>query len=377
MSRSLEHNQIPFDKIEKYVLGKLSAKEKHALELQALEDPFLQDAIDGYIANPKTLHYFKQHKTKFKTNKVFKSYLTVFGILFFLIGGALYLNNQSLQNKTSVDKKIVDNTFKKHAKINTQKEFEIIPQAIDTLIALPIEEQINQTEISLLQNNKKSFEKQQSDAQKNDFNTPPAHIDLIDVNDDLDEDEEIINPITVETIKIYPFVYFYDLSVVDYTKYENRTKTIEKVTYTLSGTEAMFENQNSKQTSELVEKKLIVPYMNYLEETMYYFSKGKYKNALKRFEIIKQQYTNDLNALFYGGLSNFNLARFNKALNDFTKIIDLNNNPFYEDALWYRAKTYHKLNQNNKALQDLETLVLVSKYYQKQAVELIKIIKKQ
>jgi tetratricopeptide (TPR) repeat protein len=140
----------------------------------------------------------------------------------------------------------------------------------------------------------------------------------------------------------------------------------------LSGTEAVYENNDSKESSKLVEKKVDVPYMNYLEKSMYYFSKQKYKNALNRFQIINQQYNNDLNALFYGGLSNYNLGRFDKAIQDFSHIIELSENPFYEDALWYRAKTYIQINKKNKAKIDLENLALSSSYYQKQALTLLK-----
>jgi tetratricopeptide (TPR) repeat protein len=72
--------------------------------------------------------------------------------------------------------------------------------------------------------------------------------------------------------------------------------------------------------------------MDYLEESMWYFSKAKYKNALKRFDVIAGQYKNDLNALFYGGLSNYNLGRFEFALNNFESITRLEDTPFYEDS---------------------------------------------
>ncbi|GAO42963.1 carboxypeptidase regulatory-like domain-containing protein [Flavihumibacter petaseus] len=49
MSSSFDHNQ-PFDPLmlERYWQGKLSPAERHALEMAALDDPFLADALDGY-----------------------------------------------------------------------------------------------------------------------------------------------------------------------------------------------------------------------------------------------------------------------------------------------------------------------------------------
>ncbi len=41
-------NNYQLSRIHNYVLGLMSREDMHALEQEALEDPFLQDAIDGY-----------------------------------------------------------------------------------------------------------------------------------------------------------------------------------------------------------------------------------------------------------------------------------------------------------------------------------------
>jgi len=356
MSKSL--NKIPFSKIEKYVQGKMTPVQKNNFEKLALDNPFLQDAIDGYINNPNSIHYFKTH-LKVKRNK-FQALnyilITLAGLLL-LIGGVLLWKSNSINNQTIAEVK-QKSTPKNH------KEFEILPIELDTLSLIEPLKQIKHHDIVTSQTKKQKFNQTQTK------NKNEQKINLIDV-DEPDEEEEI-NTFDKQEIKVYPFVYYYNIAVVDYTKYENRTQIMEKTTYVLSGTEASYENNKDKQASELIQKKVDIPYMKYIEEAIYYFSKGKYKNALKRFQVINEQYNNDLNALFYGGLSNYNLGRFDIALNDFTKIINLEQNPFYEDALWYRAKTYIQLNQKENAKTDLELLALISNYYQKQALQLLK-----
>lgn len=365
MSKPLNHNQIPFETIEKYVLGKMSSVEKNAFEKQALNDPFLQDAIDGYVDNKQGLNYFNNHlKSKYKSSSNFKNYLLMAVALVTLIGGTLLWKH----NKETNSIKIATNSQNNNKIIKNQNEFEVLPIEFDTLKNIKSSEQIKQKEIVTSQNEREAFKEEIQNTNTNQI------IDLIDV-DEIDDEDENIQPYSNETVKVYPFTYFYDLAVVDYTKYENRTQTITKSTYVLTGVDANFENDVDKKSSELTEIKVDVPYMEYLEKSMYYFSKGKYKNALKRFTIINQQYSNDLNALFYGGLANFNLGRFDKALEDFSNIINLNDNPFYEDALWYRAKTYLKLGNSSQAKSDLESLSLKSKYYQKQALNKLKEIK--
>src|SRR6188474_3382695 len=48
-----------FEDIQRYLQGKMSAAEMHAVEKAALQDPFLADAIEGY--NEVDLNTAKQH----------------------------------------------------------------------------------------------------------------------------------------------------------------------------------------------------------------------------------------------------------------------------------------------------------------------------
>ncbi len=358
MSKSL--NKIPFSKIEKYVLGKMNPAQKNIFEKQALNNPFLQDAIEGYEANHNGLKYFKKHlKFKYKKSQLLNyMLLSLLGFLF-IVGVFVWKYNSSINHQTitKTNHSLFKNTYKNN-------EIEVLPLELDTLSRIESKQQIKHQDIITTQNKKEKFNQTQNSNQNNQI------IHLLDVDEP--EEQDVIHLIDTHKVKVYPFIYFYDIAVVDYTKYENRTQIMQKTTYELSGLEAAYENNQVKQSSNLVEKKIDVPYMEYLEEAIYYFSKNKYKNALKRFQVINQQYNNDLNALFYGGLSNYNLGRFDVALKDFTKIINLNQNPFYEDALWYRAKTYMQLNQKSNAKSDLENLALISNYYQKQALQQLK-----
>lgn len=358
MSKSL--NKIPFSKIEKYVLGKMEPAQKNAFEKQALKNPLLQEAIDGYESNHEGLNYFKTHlKFKYKKNQLLNYILfSLLGLL--LVGGVLIWKYNSNINHQTIAKTKQSN----NQNTNKNKEVEVLPFELDTLSKIESKQQIKHQDIIITQNQKEKFNQIQSSNQNN------QKIHLLDVDEP--EEQEVVETIERQKVKAYPFVYFYDIAVVDYTKYENRTQIMQKTTYVFSGTEASYENVEDKQMSELIQQKIDVPYMKYLEEAIYYFSNSKYKNALKRFQVINQQYDNDLNALFYGGLSNYNLGRFHIALKDFTKIINLNQNPFYEDALWYRAKTYMQLNQKSNAKSDLENLALISNYYQKQALQQLK-----
>jgi len=357
MSKSSNHNQIPFDKIEKYVSGKMNSAEKNAFEKHALDNPFLQDAIDGFTENPGSISHFKsklQRKNKFKFNTTIFVILAVSAVI-----GLIWMNKPE-QIKT--DNPIVKNDLI-HPQIDTNyNDIEVLPMALETLTVIQASEQIKQHKLVTNFKDNPIFDAEQYD------NPPPKNIHEIKI-DDIDETEQI------ETIQsptlVFPFVYFYDLAVVDYRKYENREQTIDKTTYSFSGLSADKENEDSKGT-EMTEKTVKVSYMDYLEESMWYFSKGRYKNALKRFDVISSQYKNDLNALFYGGLSNYNLGRFDFALKNFTSITNMGRSPFEEEALWYKAKTEIQLGQIKQAKYDLQDVIINGGFYAKDAIVLLK-----
>ena len=52
MMQSSKNNGFNISDIERYHAGLLSAAEMHALEKAAMEDPFLADALEGYVHTP-------------------------------------------------------------------------------------------------------------------------------------------------------------------------------------------------------------------------------------------------------------------------------------------------------------------------------------
>src|SRR5215471_7756319 len=48
MAEHPAHINYTFDDIQRYLQGKMSPAEMHAMEKAALQDPFLADAIEGY-----------------------------------------------------------------------------------------------------------------------------------------------------------------------------------------------------------------------------------------------------------------------------------------------------------------------------------------
>jgi len=361
------HNTTSFDKIEKYFSGDLSPIEKNALEREAAENPFLQDALDGYEFQKSGINYYKTNlKNKFLRKKYISYSILSIIALVVLFFGYTFFNKVGLT--PDITKVKTNQQNKRVKKPQITEQIEVIPLGIDTLVLIEKSQEIRANNIVEDFKNNPDFNTElvtKIDSVKNDHTI----IEIADLN--IEEEIEEID-LAKHKKKIYPFKYFYNMAVVDYTHFENRTQTIQKTTYLFSGVDASLESEHSNNQTQFTEKVVKVSYMDYLKESMYYFSKGKYKNALKRFDVIASQYKNDYNALFYGGLSNYNLKRFNFALLNFTTIIDQGESPFYDEALWYRAKTNIKLGQTTSAKTDLEMVIINNGFYTDKAIALLK-----
>lgn len=360
MNRSSNHNNTSFEKIERYVSGDMTSSEKNNFEKEMQEDSFLQDAVDGYSSTPHSITHFNSKLKKKVNYKYYVLGVSLVAVLF--IGGMLW-------NTSTITPEPIK--IAKVEKVEKTQAIEVLPIEIESLQTIEKKEEITQHILSEKNKDRKPEPKEDLSQETNIEKDFVLEIVEITINEDEEIEDEIIQ--TVKKIRInYPFTYYYDLAVVDYRRYENREKSIRKTTYVYTGVGANFEDEHAQQQSEFTEQVVSVTYMDYLEESMWYFSKAKYKNALKRFDVIAGQYKNDLNALFYGGLSNYNLGRFEFALYNFESITTLNETPFYEEALWYKAKTKLKLGQTKSAQADLKTIIIEGGFYAQQALALSK-----
>jgi len=94
------------------------------------------------------------------------------------------------------------------------------------------------------------------------------------------------------------------------------------------------------------------------------------ENYLGAINLLKNTPVTDNEAFvkdFYMALSYQNLQEWDKAVEDYTKVIDHANNLFIEEAEWYRSLCYLKLNEKAKAKQELLAVIDRKGYYEKDA----------
>lgn len=361
---SSTHPDNELDLVRKYYSGQLSPEEMSALEQRALEDPFLREAMDGYDEHPGAFQVYAERKLQRGMSSRSTFFLAA-GLLVILSVAVFFLNKQ-FNNPVTANATDTDST--------RLVEIDIIPTSIDTLIVAEISEQISPSEL------RKSTDRYRSQSEgtdeSSDSEKPEDKIEIDPLDIKIQQDDPEIAPEENNISNAFnntsaPQTFIEDLLVVDYTQLK-RNKKMEYTRYELSGVSAEYESESTKSGTDLVEKRVEIPYVDYLEKTLSYFNQEKYKKALSRFLIIQENYPDDINAAFYGGMCYYNLKQYEKALASFQTITDHPLVAFREESSWYQAKTLIKLKRDKEAIQTLDLIILNGGFYSSDAIQLKK-----
>lgn len=347
--------------LKKYFEGKLNNQEKHLLEKRALDDPFLQDAMQGFSSVEGSFASFEQNE-KLLHKKFSRLYIIIGSLLTVtLVTVLVVLSKKELSENNNLATTILP-VQDQQEQVEIQ---EIIPVAIDTLTEVPEEEQIKAEEVA---KNKTEIQKS-INYPSNPGQDPILVEESISIKEDFKLESEDIQ---LQKAELVPATYLHNLFVVDYRRIERERATISYTRFELGGVSAEYENANSQNNSELIEKQVDVPYFEYLDETMDAFANGQFKKALNRYLIILEQYPQDANALFYGGLCYFNLGKYDQAVELFDQIHDMSLNAFKEEAAWYKVKTLVKTGNKTEAKRLLEDIIAGGGFYAEEAILLRK-----
>ncbi|WP_066758559.1 tetratricopeptide repeat protein [Crocinitomix algicola] len=354
MSKNREH--IDIELLRKYYGNELNSTERHRIEKEALSDPFLADAMEGFENNPGSFEsFYIKNKRRLKP-KYSSTFLWGTVILAALFVTTKLISYEKGEREPHSEIQSSQPIHKKEQPSLKQNEVEVLPHEIEILTEIETIDQISPQELMNENKENETFLNEEITVE----NEP-----LIKPEFDSQEEEVGWN---MNGMTIPNSVYLFDLEVLDYRKVDRTNKSITYKRFELTGVSADRENEHS--TSNLIEKEVQIPYTEYLEKSMYFFSKQQYKQALNRFITILKQYPNDMNALFYGGLSYFNLGVYDKAINQFEAIEKSRYFLFKEEAMWYSAKAYIQLNEVGIADSLLNQIIIRGGFYLDKAINL-------
>jgi len=166
--------------------------------------------------------------------------------------------------------------------------------------------------------------------------------------------------------------FIYDLKITDYDRYYY--VNIDALKASNKNTEAVFANDDEKSNPGdfKIDDWRIITTAHVLKKGLKKFNAQDYENAAKLLNILVNYDANDVNALFYGGVSYVNLGQADKAIEYLDKVLQSENGSFSEEAKWYKALAYAKKKDFVTAKKLLNEIVLENGFYAEQAKEKLK-----
>ncbi|MBW6483614.1 MAG: hypothetical protein K0B10_11215 [Vicingaceae bacterium] len=162
--------------------------------------------------------------------------------------------------------------------------------------------------------------------------------------------------------------YFSGYKVVDYAVEYQNEEDFKKLAET-DATPVDYLNKEEKEAAEKELEKTILKesYKSVLERGMLHFKDLAYKDALADFELILAKHPTDVNALFYGALSEYHIKNYKNALRKFDAVLKNPQTEFNQEAKWYKSLTLIELKEIKEAKKLLQEIVNEQGFYKQQA----------
>lgn len=323
---------------------------KHAIEKEVLENDFESDALEGWTESSLNSASMKRLDKHFHKSSNWIYWIT--GVLSVILIAWLFLFSNMNENKLKL---ISKNDLRS---VTVEKSDIVLPEAIEAMEELPSKEQITVKTIvndfSEQLKETKTDRIQEQEVEKLEFKKI---------------EETKISATIINDAFVGKEIYFSDLKLLDYRVYRSKPKIVTKQMI-LTGTPANIGDEASSE-EETLWKDVEIPYIDYLEKTMEFFSKGQNKKALTRFTIILESYPDDLNANFYAGLCYYNLKDFSSSINSFKNCQNSKYSNFSEEAEWYLAKSLLANGEKHEAKKLFEIISNSKSYYSSQAKKIV------
>jgi tetratricopeptide (TPR) repeat protein len=336
-------NKIYTYRYLKTILKKFKAGDSAKMQ-NSIDNDFLRDAMQGYSKHPKSFKQFPRIlKGIYKQQGLHLgfSYVLTKAIYTIIIAvsvwfAAHYINNNNaiLEEKTS------------YSMSSTEKEIEISKKYLPEVVEA--NEYISQE-------------------------TTTAHVynithERFSISNIPLSDPEI--PFSIDSnlqniqLKI---IFLEEFKVIDY-RYPKNAIPFQTISnnHGLDPMHENYENKNENGFTDLLSWE-IIPYKEYLSMPLLSIHSKEYDKALQYFNIILKQYPSDLNAWFYSSYVHFQKGNYSKALEGFSYVSNKDNECFDQEAIWYMALCFEKLNQQGKADKIFTEIVSEEGFYSEAA----------
>lgn len=104
---------------------------------------------------------------------------------------------------------------------------------------------------------------------------------------------------------------------------------------------------------------------------------NNYREALSDLKLALKQQPDDVEAIYYTGVTNYKMQENKKALTYFDQVMNHPDRKLYEDARWYKVLTYVEMNDNGNARLLINKIIEEKSSYTERAQDLLEVIGKK
>ena len=117
---------------------------------------------------------------------------------------------------------------------------------------------------------------------------------------------------------------------------------------------------------------LTMAYLEFMDEALGHFVRNDHRRTLEELRFLLDQYPDDVNALFYSGLSNFHAGRYRAARTQLKRAATHDVDVFREEAEWYHALTIERSGDVSAAQKEYERIAEQGGFYAERARQRLK-----
>ena len=347
--------------LRKYVEGNASNEEAHWLEQRALDDPFLFEDMEGLEDAPAAFETIDRIKSQLEepTSGMSNWWIAPALLALAVIGFFMFTPSTPPMDSNLSQAKVAAVASEEPIVKETSAEDPVIVQrkVTDSSMTFTMKEapqQVKQVE----EVPEEVFVRRLPALEPIETTTPET---IEGVQETPEERAPMVNGA--------PIYHVMDYKMVDY-RGVRTTNSWEVPFYPDLGTPASMKSKDDKTTVVFNDTKEVA-YVDYLEETMEYFALGKYRKAMKRFDVILEHFPEDANGLFYGGMCARELNRFETSIKLLKQSKELTIETFKLESEFYHAWGLVEIKETQEACSFLHAIVEEGGFYADRSKELI------
>lgn len=346
--------------LQAYVNGELSPEQSHEIERLALQDPLLQDAIDGLESREAwdVVDRVDASLPQASGWSASSGLWIVFAMG--LVAMTYFVLRPTDEPAPAKTQEVQTATVEISEPVSENPKAIVTSNYSDSSIAFTTVEETHKH----IAKAKEAFTQITTIKSKLEL---PENLHEIPIEDIVEEDLDL-TPKERNRISGNAIYHIESYKVVDYRELRKSALTVSSLVHE-GGLSAAYESEADRENEEPSTKD--VAYVDYLEGAMKNFAKGKFRKAAEMYDIILETYPDDTNAIFYGGMCAYYQRKYDQAITHFETEVSGNLLTFEQETEYYLGLSLIENGDEQKACEVLRQVIQRQDFYAKQALEIV------